>query len=120
MSGEHPVGRRPRVSDEEILDAVRRVDTPVATTAMVAEALPIGRRGVLNRLTDLHDAGRLESMNVGAHGKIWWIPTDAGTDDPASLKSFGKYEGTNIGESVDAVAERFDHDVRDRMDDLSG
>ena len=119
MSGDHSVGRTPRVSDEEILSVIRRAETPVSTTAMIAQELPIGRRGALNRLTALHEAGRIECMSVGSHGKIWWV-SDTGKDDPAYLKSFGKYEGTDIADSVTAVAERFNDDVRARRDDLSG
>lgn len=118
MSGDHSVGRTPRVSDEEILAVIRRAETPVSTTPMVAEELPIGRRAALNRLTALSEAGRIESMSVGSHGKIWWVPDDP-EDDSAYLKSFGKYEGTDIADSVAAVAERFDDEVRARRDDLS-
>ncbi len=119
MSGDHSVGRTPRVSDEEILTVLQRVETPVSTTAMVAEELPIGRRAALNRLTALSEAGRIESMSVGSHGKIWWV-SDESEDEPAYLKSFGKYEGTDIADSVAAVAERFDEDARAHRNDLSG
>lgn len=119
MSGESTAGRRPRVSDEEILDVLRNAETPVSTTAMIAEELPIGRRGLLNRLTALDDSGQVESMDVGSHAKVWWLRADAEASDPEVLKSFGKYEGTDIAANVAAVAERFDDDVRARRDDLS-
>lgn len=120
MPGEHSVGRNPRVTDEEILDVFRAAETPVLTTTMAADELPIGRRAVLNRLESLRERGALNRMEVGPRGQVWWIPDEDETDEPAYLKSFGKYEGTNIAESVEAVSERLDRDMRERRDDLSG
>lgn len=120
MSGESSVGRKPRVTDEEIIEVFRVAKTPVLTTTMAADELPIGKRALLNRLTDLEEEGKLESMDVGPRGKVWWAPEDAEEDEKDYLKSFGKYEDTNIAESVEAVGERFDQDVRESRDELFG
>lgn len=120
MPGESPVGRKPRVTDDEIIDVFQRAETPVLTTTMAADELPIGNRGLLDRLKRLEADGRLEGMDVGPRGRVWWVPDEAEADEPDYLKSFGKYEGTNIAESVDAVGERFDRDMREGRDELSG
>jgi len=45
-------GRKPRVTDEDLLDVFRSTSDPVLSTAEVADAVPIKRRGTLNRLQD--------------------------------------------------------------------
>lgn len=120
MSGENSVGRKPRVSDEDILNVFRAAETPVLTTTMAADELPIGKRGLLNRLDNLEEEGLIESMDVGPRGRVWWVPEEAETDERDYLRSFGKYEGTNIAESVEAVSDRLDRDMREHRDDLSG
>lgn len=67
-------GRPPRVSDEEILDVFREADDPVLIASEVAEELPIGRRGVYNRLENLAEDGRLEYKKIGGRGTVWWLP----------------------------------------------
>jgi len=62
------------VSDDDVLDGIRDVRAPVATATEVAEFLPIGQRAVLNRLTDLHEEGRVERKDVGARSTVWWVP----------------------------------------------
>lgn len=69
-------GPIPNTSDEEIIDAVRNGDTPVLTTRGVADALPISRRAVSNRLNRLHDEGSIERMDVGPKAKVWWVEDD--------------------------------------------
>ncbi|ADB63592.1 hypothetical protein Htur_4828 (plasmid) [Haloterrigena turkmenica DSM 5511] len=118
MPGENSVGRKPRVTDEEIIDVFQSAETPVLTTTMAADKLPIGKRGLLNRLKSLEEEGLLESMEVGPRGRVWWVPEGVETDETDYLKSFGKYEGTNIAESVEAVGERFDRDMREDRDEL--
>ena len=114
MTNDPSVGRPPRVSDEEILEVFRRAETPVLTTTQAADRLPIGSRGLLTRLDRLVEEGRLERMAVGPRGQVWWIPEESVDDEPAYLAGFGRYDGTNVAESVDAVSRRFDRDVRNR------
>lgn len=66
-------GRKPRVSDDEILDVFRSTDDPVLSTAEVAESLPIKRRGVFNRLQQLEEDDRLESKEIGGRNRVWWF-----------------------------------------------
>ena len=81
-------GRKPRVSDRELLDVFRSTADPVLSTAEVAGAVPIKRRGVLNRLRDLEDAGELSSKQIGGRNTVWWILDrgDADTFDAEELR----------------------------------
>ena len=72
MANDRP-GPIPDTSDEDIIEAIENGDTPVLTTRDVADALPISRRAVSNRLNRLHDEGRVESMDVGPKAKVWWV-----------------------------------------------
>lgn len=65
-------GRKPRVTDSDILDVFQNTRDPVLSTAEVAQALPIKRRGTLNRLRSLEEAGELESKEIGGRNTVWW------------------------------------------------
>jgi len=71
-------GRKPRVTDDDLLDVFRATADPVLSTAEVADAVPIKRRGTLNRLRDLEDGGRLDSKQIGGRNTVWWLLDDAG------------------------------------------
>jgi predicted ArsR family transcriptional regulator len=66
-------GRKPRVTDEDLLDVFRTTSDPVLSTAEVADAVPIKRRGTLNRLQSLEDDGDLESKQIGGRNTVWWL-----------------------------------------------
>ena len=66
-------GRKPRVTDEEILDVFWSTSDPVLSTAEVAESLPIERRSVFNRLQQLEEDGLLESKEIGGRNRVWWV-----------------------------------------------
>jgi hypothetical protein len=67
-------GRKPRVSDEDILEVFREASDPVLTTAEVAERIDIGHRGTYDRLQKLADERVLEMKKVGDSGAVWWEP----------------------------------------------
>lgn len=67
-------GRRPEVSDKEILAVFRSSSDPVLTTKEVASEFELTHRGVRDRLEKLDEQGVLESKKVGARAKIWWDP----------------------------------------------
>ena len=69
-------GRKPRVSDEDILAVFSDAETPFLTTAEVAEELPIKRRATYNRLRALADEGVLRKKNVGGRNSVWWLTSD--------------------------------------------
>ena len=66
-------GRKPRVTDEDLLDVFRETSDPVLSTAEVADAVPIKRRGTLNRLQTLEEDGELESKQIGGRNTVWWF-----------------------------------------------
>ncbi len=65
-------GRKPTVSDEEILEVFQRASDPVLTTKEVAEEIGIGRRGTFDRLRKLTNNGSIEMKKVGETGAVWW------------------------------------------------
>jgi len=74
MSNESPKsGRKQRVDDKDILKVFRATTDPVLSTAEVAEAIPIKRRGTLNRLRELEQNSELESKQIGGRNTVWWL-----------------------------------------------
>lgn len=67
-------GRKPTVSDDEILDVFRNSSDPVLTASEVAEELSLSRRGAYKRLRNLAEQDILESKQVGSSSKVWWFP----------------------------------------------
>ena len=65
-------GRKPTVSDDEIIEVFKQADDPVLTTSEVAEAIDIGRRGAYDRLQSLAGEDRIEMKKVGETGAVWW------------------------------------------------
>lgn len=68
-------GRKPTVSDEEILEVFSQASDPVLTTKEVADEVEISRRGAFDRLRSLADDGDLQMKKVGETGAVWWSPT---------------------------------------------
>jgi len=56
-------GRKPTVSDDEILDTFREVDEPFLSTREVADHIGISRSGTYTRLVELRKNGHLRSKN---------------------------------------------------------
>ncbi|TKX68844.1 winged-helix domain-containing protein [Halorubrum sp. SP9] len=79
MGSDSP-GRKPTVSDEEILAVFEKAEDPVLMSDEVAESLPIGRRAVYNRLRSLEEQGFLQSKKTGARSTVWWYPGYTVTD----------------------------------------
>ncbi|AXG11592.1 winged helix-turn-helix domain-containing protein [Haloplanus rubicundus] len=69
-------GRKPTVSDEEILHVLSESDDPFLTTTEVAEQVDLSQPGMLKRLRDLEDAGYIDNKKAG-NSNTWWI-TDIG------------------------------------------
>lgn len=77
-------GRKPRVTDADLLDVFRETADPVLSTAEVSDALPIKRRGTLNRLRALEDAGELDSKQIGGRNTVWWVIDESDESRPES------------------------------------
>lgn len=67
-------GRRPEITDEEILAVFRSSPDPVLSTGEVASQFEITHRGVRDRLEKLEEQGVVKSKKVGARAIVWWDP----------------------------------------------
>ena len=110
-------GRKPRVTDEDILDVLRSTTDPVLSTAEVAEAVPIKRRGTLNRLRSLEDADEVDSKQIGGRNTVWWLAEDVQqtpretadrTPEPAADQSPTDTPATPTGGNGGVIAEVLD------------
>lgn len=101
-------------SHEDVLRVFEAVDGPVVTSADVADALSLSTESARRKLNDLEEKGHVESRKTAGR-VVYWRVSPSSTPD--YLKSFGKYSGTNIAETVERVGERFDHDIRERTDE---
>lgn len=61
-----------RVSDDELIAAIKDIDEPVASTAEIAQTFSMTRTGVAKRLNSLFDSGSVCRKSVGS-GYVWWI-----------------------------------------------
>ncbi|WP_092932664.1 FaeA/PapI family transcriptional regulator [Natrinema hispanicum] len=74
-------GRKPTITDDDILDVFRSASDPVLTTSEVASHFDITHRGVRDRLAKLEQEGVLECKKVGARGMVWWYPGHTSTSE---------------------------------------
>jgi hypothetical protein len=61
---------------ETVRETVANAPDPIATTKEVADALGCSREAARLKLTQLHDADRIERRNVGSKAIVWWVPDD--------------------------------------------
>jgi predicted transcriptional regulator len=71
-------GRKPTVSDSEILAIFADSEDPVLSAPEVAENVSIGSQGTYQRLKELHDRGLLATKKVG-QGRAWWLTPEGRT-----------------------------------------
>lgn len=93
MTQHNSSGRKPRVSDRELLDVFSQHSDPVLSTAEVAQYVPIKRRGVLRRLRKLEQQGELSSKAIGGRNTVWWIRS-LETDENSSQNDSERHAGT--------------------------
>ena len=74
MGNDTTPGRKPRVTDDEILQLFRDTSDPVLSTAEVTEQLSIKRSATYKRLSALRDDGQLTGKDIGGRNTVWWIP----------------------------------------------
>ncbi|MCU4972366.1 HTH domain-containing protein [Halobacteria archaeon AArc-m2/3/4] len=65
------------VSDDDVLSVLSNADTPVLTTQMIADELPVTRQAVYYRLQELHEMGSVGRMKVGARAVVWWVADES-------------------------------------------
>src|SRR5699024_9163834 len=107
--GQKP-GRKPRVTDDEILQLFKDADPPVLTTSALADELPIGHRALLNRLNTLWDRETLDRMDVAPRGRVWWLPGHTWTTAASITESGPDAEGRGR-----AVSKRVESDGTPHM-----
>jgi predicted transcriptional regulator len=80
-------GRRKKMSDKEIVDAVRRHPDRAVTAKELAEELDFTSQGLLKRLHELNEGGPIRGKKVGGGAIVWWVEEDqtsAANSRPAS------------------------------------
>lgn len=120
-------GRKPRVTDEDLLDVFRETSDPVLSTAEVADALPIKRRGTLNRLRALEAEGELDSKQIGGRNTVWWSTSSSTVDEGRREPATDTDRRDSVVESGDTVdgtdtptgreSEHLAEDVRGYLED---
>lgn len=75
-------GRKPEVSDDELLRAFLLAADPVLTASEVAARVDMTRQGAHRRLQQLERDGLIRSKKVGAKAVVWWL-SDEGRDRAA-------------------------------------
>lgn len=73
-------GRKPEVSDAEILSAIHSHPDAVVTASDIADIVDLTGAGVNNRLPNLVDAGLVIRKDVGARAAVYWL-SDQGRDE---------------------------------------
>lgn len=116
MSGHSTPGRKPRVTDEELLAVFQRTDDPVLSTAEIADELPIKRRATLTRLQRLADNGVLSRKQTGGRNTVWWPTTESDKIMGGSAEPLLELVGLVSDESAQRVKER-SREFRDEFDD---
>jgi len=110
-------GRKPRVTDEDLLDVFRSTSDPVLSTAEVAD------RGTLNRLQALEEDGDLESKQIGGRNTVWWLVDEESPETPprdtapSSTGEHRREETTAVTDERDGATGEgeFFPDLRDEM-----
>ncbi|WP_122090353.1 hypothetical protein [Halalkalicoccus subterraneus] len=118
MSEHSTPGRKPRVTDGEVLAVFRQTDDPVLSTADVADELPIKRRATLTRLQRLAESGALDRKATGGRNTVWWL-TDDERVRGSSAEPLRGLVGLVDEEGAQRVRERsraFREEFNDRMD----
>jgi predicted transcriptional regulator len=60
-----------KVSDEQILAVFHDSGDPVVTAKEISQSVPLTRQGVLKRLAELSDEGRVDRKKTG-RDVVWW------------------------------------------------
>jgi DNA-binding IclR family transcriptional regulator len=72
MTEQMPQGEK-TVSDEQILDAIKRHEDPFVAASEVAEMFDHTRQWAHARLSRLHEAGKVNRKGAGERSVIWWV-----------------------------------------------
>lgn len=59
-------------ASDDVLSLLQEMHPEPAHASEVGERLDTTRRTAYNKLTDLADAGKLQSKKIGARGRVYW------------------------------------------------
>lgn len=68
------------VTLNDVLDVVRSTENPIVTTKDVASALDCTTEAARQKLTRLHEKGRVKRRTVGSRAVVWWLAADGDSD----------------------------------------
>lgn len=96
-----------RITDSDVLRALRAHDDPVATAVELADVLGVSSETVRRQLTELHGRELVGRKQVGARAVVWWLAVEdrqpgRRTDDPLfDLPTFSGDGPTDVSAAVD-------------------
>lgn len=73
MAGGKGGGRPQKITTDDVLEELQRIDEPVGTAAELAEKLGVSSQTVVRRLEELEEAEVVDRKHVGANAVVWWI-----------------------------------------------
>jgi len=65
-------GRPRSITDERLIDVVKKSESPVATAAQVARELDVTTQAARKRLEELARSGAVEREKVDGRTIVWW------------------------------------------------
>jgi predicted ArsR family transcriptional regulator len=105
---------RQRVTDSDVLEALREQPDPVATAGELAEALNVSSETARRHLSELHEQELVDRKTVGARAVVWWaIDTVDSTAPAAPLR---RLVGL-LDDDAAATARERSQDWREAFDD---
>lgn len=118
----------PEDMNDAIVEAIENVERPVARAKDIADQVSIGKRAVLNRLETLVDDDRVERLDVGAKGAVFWVEASDSSRSRSAVNEVGEseLEGTRSpasepwGNDVETAVERIFDAVFPEGVDLPG
>jgi predicted ArsR family transcriptional regulator len=73
-----------RVTDSDVIRALREYHDPVATATDLADVLGVTSETIRRHLTELHEQGRVDRKDVGARAVVWWLADERRASAPAA------------------------------------
>ena len=71
--GDNGGGRPQKVTTDDVLEELQKVDEPVGTAAELAARLDVSSQTVVRRLEELEDRSVVSRKQVGANAVVWWV-----------------------------------------------
>lgn len=75
-----------RVSDSDVLEALREQPDPVATAGELADILGVSSETTRRHLAELHERGLVDRKTVGSRAVVWWALDDESAAPASPLR----------------------------------